>query len=221
MIPTYLSTVLTSCTPNPSTWSCFPYRTYNSSASGPADSLTTFHWLITSNPSNPAGSDYQISSSRNPFALTFANQSLTLTDPGSEDDEAWTFEVAMDKVVVPNADISSAGDGSASRCLFNGTRFQAKLYTKRPKTYPPPELTGDGEGETDVSSSGGGGGGGGASQPFQPWPYAVEIAQTIAAGSRVPDCYQTLNGQLGERIELTGQVSEGAECACEYLNYGT
>ncbi|KAF7509737.1 hypothetical protein GJ744_007432 [Endocarpon pusillum] len=222
--PTYLSSVLTDCTPNPSTWSCFPYRTYNSSATtGPADSLTTFDWVISSpNPSsNPASASasaspsptYQISSTRNPFALSFANQSLVLTDAGS-DDEAYTFDVAMDKVVVPNTDITRDGDGAAARCLFNRTRFRATLYTRRAKTYPPPELTGSEEGKSESESD---------TTPFQPWPYAVEISQTIASGAAVPECYKSLNGQLGERIELAGAgaVSDAAECACEYLNYGT
>lgn len=212
--------MLTGCTPNPATWSCFPYRTYNSSSSGPTDSLTTFNWLISSTSNNPTSSnpaDYQISSTRNPFALTFTNESLALVDPGSGD-EALIFKVAMDKVVVPNADVTSAGDGSASRCLFNATRFQAKLYTKKAKTYPPSDLTGDGNGGSSSPSGGGGGG-----QQFQPWPYAVEITQTIASGSAVPECYKTLNGQMGERVDLarTVAVAEGAQCACEYLNYGT
>ncbi len=130
------------------------------------------------------------------------------------------FELAMDKVVFPNADITAGGDGSASRCLFNDTRFRARLFTKRAKTYPPSDLAGEeGEGEEESGAPASGGGG----QQFQPWPYAVEITQTIASGSAVPECYRTLNGQPGERVDLarTVDVTEGAECACEYLNYGT
>lgn len=116
----------------------------------------------------------------------------------------------MQKVVIPNEDIT--GDGSAARCLYNDTRFEAKLYTKRAKTYPPTESEGDANSSANPPSA--------TPAQFQPWPYAVEMAQTIGSGAGVPDCYKTMDGQLQDRIGLAG-VSTGGECECGYLNFGT
>ena len=213
--PTYLSTVTTSCTPNPTTWSCFPYQTYNDSADG---SLTSFDWIITSSADDPASADqaeYLISSSNNPFAFTFANTALRLVDAGS-DREALTFSVPMQKVVFPDSDIS--GNGYASLCRYNDTQFSVKLYMAKAKTYPSPSDRGananniDGAALAEEDS---------LPAKFRPWPYAVEINQTISSGSGVPDCYRMQDQKPVEQILLTGDVSASAECACRYLNYGT
>jgi hypothetical protein len=117
----------------------------------------------------------------------------------------------MQKIVIPNTDIS--GDGSASRCLYNDTMFAARLYTRRAKTYPPQSTSGDGNSNNTT---------GGAQ--FQPWPYAVEIKQSIGGGERVPDCYRSVDGKLGARVDLpaaAGSGSANGECECRYLNFGT
>ncbi len=114
----------------------------------------------------------------------------------------------MQKIVIPNTDIN--GDGSASRCLYNETHFSATLYTKRAKTYPP----------EPPSSGGGSGASTSAAGQFAPWPYAVEISQTIGSRSGVPDCYATMNGKLGVHVDFAG-VSATGNCECGYMNFGT
>lgn len=208
----------TSCTRLSSTWSCYPYQTYEQSPTG---ALTTFTWIITSpsssssssssksDPTNPLSptTDYLISSTPNPFALTFTNTTLRLTDAGLES-EALIFSVPMQKTVIPNEDISG-GDGSAAKCLYDETVFEGRVYTRRSKTYPPTP--------SDATSDGGRGGGGGSE--FEPWLYAVEIAQTI---SMAPECYKTLNGDLRDRIDLDAPAAgAGGECECGYRNFGT
>lgn len=207
---TFLSTVAKSCTPNPSTWSCFPYKTYNDSADG---SITPFYWIITSSDDNPTSSnpaEYLISSTNNPFALAFSDTPLRLIDQGS-DREALSFTVPMQKIVFPDTDIS--GSGFASLCQYNDTLFSAKLYTKMEKTYPAPAASGAGAGglsENNLSTT-----------QFEDWPYAVEINQTVSGGRLVPDCYRVQNGKPVEQIQLAEDGIERAECACRYLNFGT
>jgi hypothetical protein len=113
-------------------------------------------------------------------------------------------------MVIPNEDISD-GDGSAAKCLYNETVFEGRLYTKRPKTYP---------------AEGSDGADGGEGGEFQPWPYAVEMAQTV---NMAPECHKTVSGKLGEMIEVAASgVAGGAradggngECECGYRNFGT
>lgn len=78
------------------------------------------------------------------------------------------------------------------------------------KTYPPEASAADVGAGRESSSS----------EQFQPWPYAVEISQTIGSGSGVPDCYKTENGQLREQVDLAGTSANG-DCECGYLNFGT
>lgn len=195
-ISTFLSTISTACAANPSTWRCYPYTTYNDSATG---SLTTFNWIITS--TDRSNANFLISSTDNPFALSFANASLTLVDSGSSS-EAYTFTVpTLQKVVIPTEALTP--DGMTDTCYFNNTVFTAKLYTKMPKTYPAAGTGASGIKEVDG----------------QGWPYAMSAQQTISAGTGVPDCYKSVDGADGDHVGLAALGS--GQCACAYQNYGT
>ena len=192
---TFLNVLSSNCTSNPSTWRCYPYETYNQSTTG-AD--TIFNWIIT--PTADNSSNYLISTSNNPFALDFANVTLTLVDVGLNT-EAYTFSTNMQKIVMPTAPLTA--DGAATDCFYNGTIFSGRLYTKMGKTYPFGNMT---------SPSG--------SNAYQPWPYAVEAQQQTAGGSGVPDCYEMFNGNPGNHIDVP-TVSSSQDCLCQYQNYGT
>ncbi|KAF2196126.1 hypothetical protein GQ43DRAFT_499736, partial [Delitschia confertaspora ATCC 74209] len=129
-LTTFLDTVQTNCTSNPSTWSCFPYTIYNTS---PSKSLTTFNWVISASSDN---TKYSISSTENPFDIIFEDVPLELLDQG-KDTERYRFQTRLDKTVDP--------DDEAMECSYSGTTFQGTLYTKMAKGYP------EGENSKDVS----------------------------------------------------------------------
>lgn len=159
--------------------------------------MTTFDWIIT--PTN--NSQFVISSSNNPFALTFSNATLNMVDAGLSS-EAYTFQVPMDKQVIPTTALTD--DNSASICDYNGTTFSATLYTKMASTYPSSSSASN-------SSSG---------APFRPWPHAVSVQQVIGGGVSVPSCYKTVNGNRGDRIPLDTEPAQ-SNCRCAYQNFGT
>lgn len=208
-ISTFLSTISAACTSNPSTWRCYPYATY---AQSTIASLTTFNWIISS--SGRSDANFLISSSDNPFALSFANASLTLVDSGLNT-EAYAFSVPnLQKVVIPVQALTE--DGATDSCYFNNTLFEARLYTKMPKSYPPDTSVGGGG-----SSNGRPGQSQGQSQDQgNDWPFAVEMKQSIGAGDGVPDCYKSLNGADGEHVGVAATSGNG-ECNCAYQNFGT
>lgn len=202
--PTFLSTVTTSCTPLTSTWTCFPYKTY---AQSPTSALATFIWIITSTGGDNNADEYLISTTANPFALTFTNATLRLVDRGLES-EALMFRAPMQKIVAPNEDISSDGSGAASRCLYDETVFEGRLFTRRAKTYPSQDVNTTSGGQEEEGR-----------EEFEPWPYALEAAQTI---NMEPKCFKTVNGKMGDRIEIAaGRSGGGGECECGYRNFGT
>lgn len=172
--------------------------------------MTTFNWII-----NPTGDDlsgedtsnttYWISSSDNPFALTFMNATLKLQQAGT-DDEAYAFEVPMQKIVVPSSPLTA--DDAATECYYNNTQFSARMYTKKAKTYPVQAGSASGNPDPDPSAI------------FGEWPYAVDVQQFIDGGSGVPDCYKVVNGVMGEKVDV-GTVSIDESCECLYMNYGT
>ncbi|MCJ1301538.1 hypothetical protein MMC08_004339 [Hypocenomyce scalaris] len=199
---TFLDTVSTNCTSNSATWRCYPYTTYSSS---PTAALATFNWIITASASSSG--NYTISSTDNPFAINFVNASLTLLDANAAT-ERYNFQIPINKIVVPSAAITS--DNQIANCFFNATQFEANLYTKMPKTYPP--ASSSTASAASPSST--------AATAFESWPYAVEVTQTIGGGSGVPDCFEVVNGNLGEQITdgLTAQAA-GDMCSCAYKNY--
>ncbi|KAI9682282.1 MAG: hypothetical protein M1817_000336 [Caeruleum heppii] len=206
-INTFLESVSTSCTSNPSTWSCRPYQIL--SESGQA-SAATFNWVIEPAPassSSAAGSEYVISSSGNPFSVAFDKVPLELVDKGQAS-ERYRFEVPLDKAVVPSAPISD--DGSAALCWFNSTTVQAQLYTSLKKTLPAEGPTSSGS--TPTSSA--------ASEPsssFAPWPYAARVEEIAKGGADVPECFRTFNGQATARItQGLAATDPGQSCNCIY-----
>ena len=207
---TFLASTASTCVPQTSMWSCFPYVTYNDSTTG---SMATFNWIISSTTpassldpdlsNNPTG--YLISSSNNPWALTFSNATLRYIDAPSDSDKALVFSVPMSKTVIPNTDIT--GDGSAVKCLFENTRFEAKLYTKRPRTYPA-NTENEEQGNADTAD-------------FKPWQFAAEVSQTTDSDMKMPNCYRTKDGGLGEKVEVKGDAEvDGTQCKCDYRSFG-
>jgi hypothetical protein len=92
----------TNCTSNPATWRCYPYTNLDpSNPTTNATSQSTFNWIIRNTSAIYATNDtpsstpsaggipanLTLSSTNNPFALTFTNQSLTYHH-SSDDDSA-------------------------------------------------------------------------------------------------------------------------------------
>jgi hypothetical protein len=201
-IVTFLDTVATGCTSNPATWLCYPYTTYNQSAT---QSAATFDWVINSvKPTASSSSNLTISSTSNPFALAFKDVPLDMLDRG-QSTERYRFQVPMDKLVVPTASITN--DNSRASCWFNGTTFQAQLYTKRAKTYPAPDAGPPTSGGTPTAG-------------MSTWPFAVDVKQVIGGGDGIPECFKVNNGEVGARI-TEGLESKGAGglCSCAYRNF--
>ena len=208
-LPTFLDSVSTNCTSDPATWLCYPYSTYNQSR---ANSGATFDWIINPSSGTPSsGANFTISSTNNPFSLTFSNVPLEMLDTGLSS-ERYRFQVPMDKVVVPTTPITS--DGSISNCWYNGTTLQADLYTSMTKSYPPASSPSSTAAAPGTASSGAG------AAAFKPWPYAVQVEQVIAGGQNVPQCFEMDNGNTGPRI-TTGldPMAAGDLCSCLYKNW--
>ncbi|KAI4235038.1 MAG: hypothetical protein L6R40_006584 [Gallowayella cf. fulva] len=198
-LTTHLSTNRTECTSNATLWSCFPYQTYNPSS--PTSSLANFTWIITPS-SSSKNNDFTISSTNNPFSINFPSTPLTILSPNTPE-ERYTFTTTLDKTTFP---------APGQTCYFNATTLQGTLYTKKPKNYPAPLATTTATAEDENENS----------DAFQPWPYAVDIQQTIAGGDAVPQCFRsTANGNLGDRMtEGISPRPESATCACEWRNFG-
>ncbi|KAK5732794.1 hypothetical protein LTR17_010212 [Elasticomyces elasticus] len=196
---TALRAVETNCTSNAATWRCYPYSVFDPAESSTnTSSLATFNWIVsntsatyaTNETSSDAPSNLTISSTNNPFSITFGNQSLTYV-PGSSDNASsarYEFSFTQQKSVIPSSSILSSG--AAAICYYNATIFTGTLYLDTNSTFP-------GSGVADATGIGG----------YTPWPYAVEITQTSGGGVGVPDCYQSVNGGVGQRI-LTATTPE-------------
>jgi hypothetical protein len=189
---TFLDTVITDCTSDPNTWTCFPYTIYNDDHS---KALSTFNWVI----NEASKGSYSISSIENPFAINFQNVAMKIVDKGG-DNERYQFQLQMEKNVVPSSPITS--DGSASTCYYNSTTMTGYLYTKRAKDYPSAD-------ETSGNAT------------YQSWPYAVRVEQTAAGGEDAPNCYQTTNGILGARVGNFTAEDATTLCSCLYRNFLT
>ncbi|KAK1819799.1 hypothetical protein LTR12_005825 [Friedmanniomyces endolithicus] len=209
---TALRTVATNCTSNPSTWRCYPCTIHDpSDGSTNTSSLASFNWIIstyatnltTSMSSQNTPSNLTISSTNNPFSITFTNQSLLYTPATSTNTTSahYTFSFTQSKSVIPSTSLLSSG--AAAECFYNSTIFTGTLYLDAASTFP---------GESLANETGIGG--------YTPWPYAVEISQTSGGGADVPACYEMVNGGVGQRI-LTATTAEAgsAECVCDYRNY--
>ncbi|KAM3425163.1 hypothetical protein BST61_g7122 [Cercospora zeina] len=209
-IITRLQTVNSSCTSNAETWNCYPYQVYDPANAATTDgSRSTFDWIIANTSSTYATigsgstsddglpSNLTISSTSNPFSLTFNDTPLTYISPSSNSSSArYTFRFDMDKAF--NPPVSLAANNVATQCFFNQTTFTGTLYLSAPRTYP-----------ESTSSDGG-----------LQWPYAIDIRQSSPGGTDVPACYEFVQGQVGTRITsgLTPQPAD-TECSCDYRNY--
>ncbi|KAK5130184.1 hypothetical protein LTR08_002393 [Meristemomyces frigidus] len=193
---TSLREVTSNCTSNPATWRCYPYSIFNpTDASTNTSSLATFNWIITntssiyatnSTPATPSQgihSNLTISSTNNPFSITFTNLSLTYLNPTSSNASAarYTFTFQMSKSVIPDTAITT--NNAAATCFYNQTSFTGTLYLAAPRTFP----------SADLAESTGIGG-------YTPWPYALQITQSSPGGENAPACYETMNGHVGARI---------------------
>ena len=150
------------------TWTCYPYTTYYDS---PAKSLATFTWTISGSPSA-----YKVSSTSNPFSLSFKNAPLTLLDEGLFN-ERYRFQISTTKTVSPATNLTE--DNAAVDCDFRGN-LQANLYTKMGKEYP---------GDQDPSGD----------PSYPTWPFAMKIEESAPGGVGVPSCYKT-GGKDGQRV---------------------
>lgn len=215
---TSLRSQQTNCTSNPATWRCYPYSVLDpSNPSTNATSQSTFNWIIRNTsaiyatkdtPSTPSGgipANLTLSSTNNPFALTFTNQSLTYhssSDDGSASSPpVLTFAFTLPKTVVPTSAVAS--DNAATQCFFNSTILSGRIYLAASSS----------EGlSTDSAAN---------SDSPQRWPYGVEVLQSSMGGEGTPDCYETVNGGLGERVSegLEPITAVGEECRCEYSNF--
>jgi hypothetical protein len=213
---TSLRAQTTNCTSNPATWRCYPYTILDpSNPNTNSTSQSTFNWIIRNNsaiyatkdtPSTPSAgasipANLTLSSTNNPFALTFTNQSLTYhsSDDNAGSPPMLTFAFTLPKTVVPTSAI--APDNAATQCFFNSTVLSGRIYLAA-SSYQNPSI--------DSAAQ--------AGSPEQ-WPYSVEVLQSSAGGLKTPDCYKTVDGGLGERVtEGLEPTTEGGECRCEYSN---
>ncbi|KAF2470986.1 uncharacterized protein BDR25DRAFT_334143 [Lindgomyces ingoldianus] len=192
---TFLDTVQANCTSNAATWTCYPYTIFNSD---PNKAVATFNWII----SSPSTGKYQISSTENPFSISFTNQDLELLDKG-QDTERYHFQLTQTKTVSPSSSVTS--DNAAVECNFEGTSLQAFLYTKMGKSYPDTS-----KGETSGNPS------------FPVWPFAVRVEQAVGGGQDIPTCYKLNNGSKGEKItDGISSQDAGSLCSCLYKNWRT
>ncbi|KAI7260654.1 hypothetical protein KC343_g3560 [Hortaea werneckii] len=214
---TALHAVNTSCTPNPATWRCYPYSVYDSSDPTTADSsMATFNWILSNTsavyltndttditPAAGIPANLTISSTNNPFSVTFTNETLTyINEEGNSTSARLTFSFQMHKSVIPSASITS--NNAATQCYFNSTTFVGTMYLNARSSYP-------------ASNAEGNDGAGGHTR----WPYAVEIQQSSPGGQHVPTCYETYNGQLGDEVLTVGDAQpDASQCLCSYRNYG-
>ena len=200
----------TNCSSNPATWRCYPYSVFNpSDPSTEASSLSTFDWIIrnestiyatSTTPNTPTSgvpANLTISSTNNPFALAFADQQLTYHADTNATSPRLTFAFSLPKTVVPTSALTS--NNAVTQCYFNSTVLSGTIY-----------LAGSLDSSANTTGSG----------SYQDWPFAVEVLQSSPGGDGIPDCYETVDGKLGARIEGFEPEAEGDECQCEYRNYG-
>ncbi|KAI4137813.1 MAG: hypothetical protein L6R39_007083 [Caloplaca ligustica] len=194
-LTTFLDTVRTDCSSQTQDWSCYPYHTYNESA---AQATANFTWVITQSKDG-----FSVSSTNNPWSINFGDTPLTMVDPGTND-ERYQFNTSLNKKTIPSIGVN---------CFFNNTNLEGNLYTKRAPTYlssspanPP---------APNPSSPT-------ASDDFRPWPYAVEVRQTIGGGQTVPECFRIQADQKGDRITngITPRPASSI-CSCDYKNFGS
>ncbi|EOO00707.1 putative tat pathway signal sequence protein [Phaeoacremonium minimum UCRPA7] len=141
-----------------------------------------------------------ISSSENPFAPEFGNITLTILNRNTYR-ERFTFNFTMAMPVVALS--GTFNDTSTTTCYFNSTVLSATIWTRMRADYP-----------RNISSVAAPVN---ASSTFDPWPFAVDIAETQPAGADVPDCRDWQGRAVGDVSAGDG----GGACSCSYSNYDT
>jgi hypothetical protein len=191
----FLDTVQTNCTANPDTWTCYPYTTFNDD---PNESMATFNWIITS----PKANTFAISSTTNPYSISFTNTPLELLDEGLTT-ERYRFQLETNKPVSPSGSLTS--DNAAVNCFYNSTTLQAYLYTKMASSYPDAS-----KGENSGNPT------------FPVWPFALRVEQIIGGGQDVPNCWTLNNGVPDQQITDGLQAQDAGQlCSCLYKNWRT
>lgn len=205
---TTLRTQRTNCTASAATWRCYPYSVFDpSDPSTFTASQTSFDWIIRNTSATYATkttiasnvpANLTLSSTRNPFALSFAARALTYHyDSANDTSSRLTFSFPLPKTVVPSPSITS--NNAASQCFFNSTILSGNIYLAAPSSS---------------QSSGSDG------TSNEIWPFAVEVTQSSPSGDGTPDCYETVDGNLGRSIESGLELmGEGRQCVCEYGNF--
>ncbi|CAK3756299.1 Hypothetical predicted protein [Lecanosticta acicola] len=210
---TALTNVTTTCTTNPTTWSCYPSVIYDPSDSdSAAPIMSTFNWVLRNTSSSYATirtaptsdqgvpANLSVSSTDNPFGITFNDRNLTYISPSSNASAArYVFSFTMKKAVFPTTSLTS--NGITTQCFFNQTIFTGTMYLSQPRTYPP----------SGASTSG---------ASYAQWPYAVDISQSSAGGDSTPACYEYVNGVIGNRVTTAlAPTSNSSQCLCDYRNF--
>ncbi|KAI4168179.1 MAG: hypothetical protein LQ343_006618 [Gyalolechia ehrenbergii] len=190
---TYLDRVQTDCSSQAQDWSCHPDHTF---AESPSQAMANFTWVVAESEDG-----FSISSTGNPFSIVFDSTMLMMLDPGT-DDERYQFNTSLDKMTPPSIGVS---------CFFNDTTLEGHLYTKKPQNYPS-------SGKTTLSAATASSLA--STNDFQPWPYAVEIRQTIGGGQSVPECFRGQANRKGDRV-VEGITPRPASsmCSCDYKNF--
>ncbi|GJC88297.1 hypothetical protein ColLi_11135 [Colletotrichum liriopes] len=181
----------TGCTSDSSTWRCYPYQTYSQSSNA---SIATFFWTITQRNSYT----YQISSSSNPFAPQFTNETMTLLE-GNSYNERLVFNFSLPKAVAPSGAITE--DDRAATCTFPDTAFSATLWTRRNTTTTLAQ-SGSTTATTTAANADG-------SLKWGAWPGQVEIVQTKRGG---PECKDS----AGNAVKI---AAGNDQCNCLYANF--
>ncbi|TID07472.1 hypothetical protein CH35J_001263 [Colletotrichum higginsianum] len=182
------------CTSEPSTWRCFPDQTYQQSPNG---SLATFFWTIAASNSYT----YQISSSPNPFAPQFTNETMVLLE-GNSYNERLVFDFSLPKTVVPSEPV--AADGRAVTCTFRDTEFRATLWTRR---HAMVALARSGAANATAMATIAADADAGVK--WGQWPGQVEIVQTKQGGPMCKD-------SAGNAVEV---AAGNNQCSCQYANF--
>ncbi|GAM83127.1 hypothetical protein ANO11243_011130 [Dothideomycetidae sp. 11243] len=202
----------TGCTANAATWRCYPYSTYSSD--GSTSGLTLFNWVLSTSSSTIASNstppttnsvgipaNISISSTNNPFNININNQSLTFIN--NDSNPRYTFSFPYSQEIVPTTPLN--GNDSATTCIYSNTFFSATLYLSNTpaKQYPGATL----QNSTQVSGG------------YTPWPFAVDISESAVGGQNVPQCYEVINGSVGQRITGLAAQPSDQRCLCHYSNY--
>jgi len=188
---TALTLVSNGCTSNAVAWRCFPFSTFDPAR--PDLSMATYFWIIRLR----TDGGYEISSSDNPFAPSFANISLALLDDKLQT-ERFMFSFVTGKSVTSSTPLD--GSNQVATCRYPVTSMHATIWTRIRASYP-----------ANISATAAPVN---ASNAFAPWPFAVEVTQET---TDVPQCRDAKGTTVGGDLRPKGMAST---CRCVYVNHG-